>query len=75
MHSPLTSTASFNEVIKAPEVGAGQQEQSVDGGKLGEPRKNGFIYDDTNKSLALMAQPSVDYGKFNFNLTFLPGSG
>mgnify|MGYP006965679783 CR=1 FL=1 len=53
MLSPLSSSLSFNEVIKAPEAGdnlAGMKDDRTD-------------HENNNRALALMAQPSVDYGK------------
>lgn len=67
IQSPLSSSLSFNEVIKSPEVEALNQQPAVSREKQGA----GF-QDSNNKALALMVQPSIDYGKFNsFITTFL----
>lgn len=71
MHSPLASNLSFSEAIKAAEGGpdANQDLNNNNSGggqnKFSETKKDGDESSAINKSLALMVQPSVDYGKFN----------
>lgn len=64
VHSPLSSSLSFNEVIRGPEVEGGfNQAGQVPGSNNGELVGDGKNYDRGNKAMALMMQPSVDYGK------------
>lgn len=72
MHSPLSSSMSFNETIRGPsEMNGGGplfNQQSVSAASNGHGDEAGQNYDRGNKALALMMQPSIDYGKFAFSL-------
>lgn len=64
VHSPLSSSLSFNEVIRGPEVEGGlNQAGQVSGPSNGAQVGNEQNYDHGNKAMALVMQPSVDYGK------------
>lgn len=69
MQSPLSSSLSFNEVIKSNSVDLQPDcpDSNACGAGLDRPAE---LADGSakgaNKALALMAQPSVDYGKFCF---------
>lgn len=64
IQSPLSSSLSFNEVIKPPEVEALNQQPAVS-----QEKQDTAFQDTNNKALALMVQPSIDYGKFDSLIT------
>lgn len=57
MQSPLSSSLSFNEVIKPV---------TDENNQLVEPKEGYADNNINNKALTLMMQPSIDYGQLNF---------
>ena len=74
IQSPLSSSTSVNDVIKNPEVGKGAATDAP--GEPGATQANGSSQDGgrDHKALALVVQPSIDYGKL-LPLNQLSGSG
>lgn len=69
MYSPLSSSLSFNETIRMAEVSGGSNKQVA--GQVPAHASNGNgngqeqEQEHGNKALALMVQPSIDYGEFD----------